>query len=53
MVRVLDKTNFMRPSCGMRFSEISMLEMTLMREASLSLIANGGRVMSFKMPSTR
>ena len=53
MVRVLDNTNFIRPSCGMRFSEISKFEMTLMREASLSLIASGGCAISLKMPSTR
>ena len=31
----------MRPSCGTRFSAMSMRLMTLMREASLSLIAIG------------
>jgi len=53
MARVLEITSFMRPSCGTRFSEISSLEMTLMREASFSLIDSGGCVTSRKMPSTR
>ena len=42
----------MRPSCGTRFSEMSSLEITLMREASLSLIASGGCATSLSMPSS-
>ena len=53
MWRVLDRTNFMRPSCGMRFSEMSILEITLMREANFSLMARGGWLISLRMPSTR
>ena len=43
--------NFMRPSCGTRFSDISIREMTLIREASLSLIATGGDAISRNSPS--
>ena len=46
MARVLESTIFMRPSCGTRFSEMSSLETTLMREAIFSLIASGGCAMS-------
>ena len=45
--------SFIRPSCGTRFSEMSMREMTLMREASLSLMATGGEAISRSSPSTR
>ena len=45
--------SFMRPSCGTRFSAMSMREMTLMREASLSLMAMGGWVISRNSPSMR
>ncbi|MNT29009.1 hypothetical protein D3C72_1647330 [compost metagenome] len=45
--------SFMRPSCGTRFSEISSREMTLMREASLSLMTVGGLAISRSSPSTR
>ena len=45
--------SFIRPSCGTRFSEMSMREITLMREASLSLIATGGEAISRSSPSTR
>ena len=48
-----DSTSFMRPSCGTRFSEMSSREITLMREATLSLIASGGCATSERMPSTR
>lgn len=41
MARFLDSTSFMRPSCGTRFSEMSSLEITLMREAIFSLNASG------------
>jgi len=43
----------MRPSCGTRFSEMSSREMTLMRDASLSLITVGGLAISRNSPSTR
>ena len=36
----------MRPSCGTRFSEMSSFEITLMRDAILSLIASGGCAIS-------
>ena len=49
----LVSTSFMRPSCGTRFSAMSRREMTLMREATLSLIASGGCATSERMPSTR
>ena len=39
---VFESTIFMRPSCGTRFSEMSIREITLMREASFSLMASGG-----------
>ena len=42
MARVFESTIFMRPSWGTRFSEMSSLETTLMREAIFSLIASGG-----------
>ena len=45
--------SFILPSCGTRFSEMSMREMTLMREASLSLMATGGEAISRSSPSTR
>ncbi|MNZ82392.1 hypothetical protein D3C78_1010890 [compost metagenome] len=45
--------SFMRPSCGTRFSEMSRREMTLMREASLSLMATGGEAISRNSPSMR
>ena len=38
----LPNFSFMRPSCGTRFSAMSRRLMTLMRDASLSLIAIGG-----------
>ena len=44
---------FMRPSCGTRFSEMSSRLMTLMRDASFSLMASGGWVISRSSPSTR
>ena len=53
MARLLEITSFIRPSCGTRFSEMSSREMTLMREASLSLITSGGWVISRSSPSTR
>ncbi len=43
----------MRPSCGTRFSEMSSREMTLIRDAILSLITSGGCATSFSMPSSR
>ncbi len=45
--------SFIFPSCGTRFSEMSILEITLMREASLSLMATGGEAISRSSPSTR
>ena len=48
-----DSTSFIRPSCGTRFSEMSSREMTLIRDATLSLIASGGCAISIRMPSTR
>ena len=45
--------SFMRPSCGMRFSEMSSRDSTLMREASFSLISTGGETISRNSPSTR
>ena len=45
--------SFIRPSCGTRFSEMSSREMTLMRDASFSLMAIGGCVISRSSPSTR
>jgi hypothetical protein len=45
--------SFILPSCGTRFSEMSIFEMTLMREASLSLMATGGEAISRSSPSTR
>ena len=48
-----DRTSFMRPSCGTRFSEMSSLEMILMREATLSLITSGGWAISISSPSSR
>ena len=53
MARFFDSTIFMRPSCGTRFSEISSRDSTLMREATLSLIAIGGCATSARMPSRR
>ncbi len=50
---LLPNFNFIRPSCGTRFSEMSSREMTLMREASFSLMAIGGCVISRNSPSTR
>jgi hypothetical protein len=38
MALFLDSTSFMRPSCGTRFSAMFRREMTLMREAILSLM---------------
>ena len=52
-IALLPNLSFMRPSCGTRFSAMSRREMTLMREASLSLIAIGGWVISRSSPSTR
>ena len=48
-----DSTIFIRPSCGTRFSEMSSLEITLIRDASLSLITSGGCATSISMPSSR
>ena len=50
---VFDSTIFIRPSCGTRFSEMSSLEITLIRDASLSLITSGGCATSIRMPSSR
>ena len=52
-IALLPNLSFMRPSCGTRFSAMSRREITLMREASLSLIAIGGWVISRSSPSTR
>lgn len=48
-----DRTSFMRPSCGTRFSEMSRREMTLMRAAIFSFRINGGWAISRRMPSVR
>ena len=53
MVRVADRMRRMRPSCGTRFSEMSSLASTLMRETSLSRIDSGGIAWSRSTPSTR
>ena len=53
MVRLGLTLSFMRPSCGTRFSEMSRREITLMREASLSLMASGGEAISRNSPSMR
>ena len=53
MLREVEIFNFMRPSCGTRFSEMSKREITLIREAILSLIAKGGCAISLNTPSTR
>ena len=53
MARLFDSTSFMRPSCGTRFSEMSRRDSTLMRDATLSLIAIGGCATSDRMPSRR
>ena len=50
---VLDSTNFIRPSCGTRFSEMSSREMTLMRDAIFSRSTSGGWVISRSTPSVR
>ncbi len=50
---VFDSTSFIRPSCGTRFSEMSSFEITLMRDAILSLITSGGCATSDRMPSSR
>ena len=52
-IALLPNLSFMRPSCGTRFSAMSSLLMTLMRDASLSLMAIGGCVISRNSPSTR
>ena len=53
IARDFDNTSFIRPSCGTRFSEMSSLEMTLMRAANFSLMAMGGWAISRSTPSTR
>ena len=53
MARLWEITSFIRPSCGIRFSEMSRREITLMREASFSLIASGGCANSRSSPSIR
>jgi len=50
---VFDSTSFIRPSCGTRFSEMSSFEITLIRDATLSLMASGGCATSIRMPSRR
>ena len=45
--------SFMRPSCGKRRSEMSMREITLIREASFSLMLTGGDPISRSSPSIR
>ena len=52
-IALLPNFSFIRPSWGTRFSAMSMRLMTLMREASLSLIAIGGCVISRNSPSMR
>ena len=53
MVLTGDRIRRMRPSCGTRFSEMSSLASTLMRETSLSRIVIGGWACSRSTPSTR
>ena len=53
MLRVPDSDSFIRPSCGTRFSAMSSREITLMRDASFSLIASGGCATSRSSPSMR
>ena len=53
MALVFDSTSFIRPSCGTRFSEMSSLEMILIRDATLSLITSGGCATSISTPSSR
>ncbi len=53
IARFLLKTSFMRPSCGTRFSEMSSRLITLIRDATLSLMASGGCTTSDRMPSMR
>ncbi len=48
-----DSTIFIRPSWGTRFSEMSSLEITLIRDAILSLITSGGWATSISIPSRR
>ena len=45
--------SLIRPSCGLRFSAISRLEITLIRAAKRPDNAEGGFATSVKMPSTR
>ena len=53
MARFFESTSFIRPSCGTRFSEMSSLEITLIRDAILSLMASGGCATSINWPSRR
>ena len=46
-----ESASFIRPSWGMRFSEMSSREITLILEASFSLIASGGWANSRSSPS--
>ncbi len=43
----------MRPSCGRRFSEMSIFAMILMREVIASFRRSGGFIMLYRMPSIR
>ena len=45
--------NCMRPSCGKRFSAMSIRAITLMRETMASRMAMGGRATTCKRPSIR
>ena len=53
IVRCADNTSLIRPSCGIRFSEMSSFEITLIRDASVSLISSGGFETSRSSPSIR
>ena len=46
-------TRCTRPSCGSRFSEMSIRPTTLMRDTSAACIARGGVIMVRRAPSTR
>ena len=53
IARDCDRTSFSRPSWGTRFSAMSSLEITLIREATFSLITSGGWAISISRPSSR
>ena len=53
MALVLDNLSLIRPSCGTRFSEMSILDMTFKREAKRVASCSGGLVILLSTPSTR